>query len=74
MSSGGISLYREVLRSLRLLPTDTHSYYKVVAREGFAAHKLEDDPERIREIISRTKADLAWLVNKYSTVDIAAGR
>ena len=74
MSSGGISLYREVLRSVRLLPAETQSYYRVVAREKFAAHRLETDPERVDLIITRSKADLLWLVNKYAKVDIKAGR
>ena len=74
MSRSGLSLYREVLRSVRLLPAETQSYYRVVARVKFAAHRLETDPERVDLIITRSKADLLWLVNKYAKVDIKAGR
>ena len=56
MSSGGLSLYREVLRSVRLLPVETRSYYRVVAREKFAAHREEEDAERLALIIERKKS------------------
>ena len=74
MSSGGLSLYREVLRSVRLLPVETRSYYRVVAREKFAAHREEEDAERLALIIQRSKADVRWILEKYSKTDIAAGR
>jgi hypothetical protein len=74
MSSGGLSLYREVLRSVRLLPVETRSYYRVVAREKFAAHREEEDAERLALIIERSKADVRWILEKYSNTDIAAGR
>jgi hypothetical protein len=74
MSSGGLSLYREVLRSVRLLPVETRSYYRVVAREKFAAHREEEDAERLALIIQRSKADVRWILEKYSNTDIAAGR
>ena len=74
MSSGDLSLYREVLRSVRLLPVETRSYYRVVAREKFAAHREEEDAERLALIIERSKADVRWILEKYSNTDIAAGR
>ena len=74
MSSGGLSLYREVLRSVRLLPVETRSYYRVVAREKFAAHREEEDAERLALIIERSKADVRWILEKYSKTDIVAGR
>ena len=74
MSSGGLSLYREVLRSVRLLPAETRSYYRVVAREKFAAHREEEDPKRVAEIIVRSKADVCWILEKYAKTDIPAGR
>ena len=74
MSSGGLSLYREVLRSVRLLPVETRSYYRVVAREKFAAHREEEDAERLALIIETSKADVRWILEKYSNTDIAAGR
>jgi chorismate mutase len=74
MSSGGLSLYREVLRSVRSLPLETRSYYRVVAREKFAAHREEEDPARVAEIIKRSKSDVLWIVQKYADADIAAGR
>lgn len=75
MSSGGLSLYREVLRSVRLLPAETRSYYRVVAREKFAAHREEEDPKRVAEIIVRSKADVRWVLEKLNAkTDIPAGR
>ena len=66
MSSSGISFYREVLRSVRRLPRETQSYYRVVAREKFVAHRDEDDEERIEKIILKSKEDVLWIVNKYA--------
>ena len=74
MSAGGLSFYREVLRSVRKLPRDSQSYYRVVAREKFAAHREEEDPERISLILERSRADLAWILAKYSAGGVAAGR
>ena len=65
MSSSGISFYREVLRSVRRLPRESHSYYRVVAREKFVAHRGEDDEDRISKIIGRSKEDVAWIIRKY---------
>jgi hypothetical protein len=53
---------------------ETRSYYRVVAREKFAAHREEEDAERLALIIERSKADVRWILEKYSNTDIAAGR
>lgn len=59
---------------MRLLPVETRSYYRVVAREKFAAHREEEDPKRVADIIARSKADVRWILEKYSRTDIAAER
>ena len=65
-SSGGISFYREVLRSVRSLPRQTQSYYRVVAREKFFAHRDETEQDRVAHIIAKSREDVAWIVNKYA--------
>ena len=44
------------------------------AREKFAAHREEEDPKRVAEIIARSKADVRWILEKYAKTDIPAGR
>lgn len=66
MTSSGISFYREVLRSVRRLPRETQSYYRAVAREKFVAHRDEEDEERANLIIEKSRADVAWILQKYS--------
>lgn len=57
-----LSFYREVLRAVRQLPTDTQSYYRAVAREKFVAHRDETDPARVQHIVQRSRADVAWIL------------
>lgn len=66
MSSSGVSFYREVLRSVRRLPRETQSYYRVLSREKFVAHRDEEDEERTSFIIEKSRADVAWIVQKYT--------
>ena len=68
-SAVAIYFYREVLRTARSLPTESQSYYKVLAREKFVAHRDEEDEERQALIIARSRKDLVWLKNKYKIVD-----
>ena len=35
------------------------------AAQKFAAHRDESDPERVRVILERSAADVAWVLNKY---------
>ena len=46
MSAGGLSFYREGGRSGRTRPRDSQRASRVGAREKFAAHREEEDPER----------------------------
>ncbi|XP_062505286.1 LYR motif-containing protein 9-like [Corticium candelabrum] len=59
------ALYRHLLRCVALLPKEVQPYYKHHVRQGFKSHEDEDDPERIEEIVMRSRQDAQWILNKY---------
>jgi hypothetical protein len=61
----GLAFYREVLRATRKLPRETQGYYQNLSRESFVAHK-DEEPEKTAIIISRSRPDVAWVLNKYA--------
>lgn len=64
MRNDVLRLYREILRSIRLLPQDSWSYYRRYARENFKTHSEEEDLERIQLMIKKARADVQWILKK----------
>lgn len=61
-----LALYRELLRKSRLLPKSSWTYYGKYLRENFNAHSEEDDPVRIKAMITKAREDAKWVLEKYS--------
>lgn len=62
------SLYRSLLRKIRLLPEETRSYYAAYARENFVSFSDEDEPQRIRELQQLAERHAAWVLRKYGKI------
>lgn len=61
-----LRLYKHLLRECEKLPPKACSHYKFAVKQSFKQHKFEPDPERVKEIISKSIEDAKWVVNKYS--------
>ncbi|CAH4029617.1 unnamed protein product [Pieris brassicae] len=61
-----LQLYKHLLRQCEKLPPDACKYYKFAVKQSYKQHKTESDPERLREIITKSKEDAKWIINKYT--------
>eukprot|EP00210_Caulerpa_lentillifera_P005595 g5352.t1 len=62
MQRNVLQLYRELLRSIRLLPRDSWTYYRRYLRENFKAHAEEEDTERVQLMIKKARQDAEWVL------------
>jgi len=61
------NLFKYLLRTCEKLPKkETTQFYKTVVRKEFEQHTLEDDPERVDQIMQRAVLDADWIVKKYN--------
>ena len=69
MNSHGISnakqLYKHLMKCCNQLPRRPQKHYRHFVRQEFRSHSDEMDPERIKEIITRSLQDAEWILNKY---------
>ncbi|KAJ0180553.1 hypothetical protein K1T71_003957 [Dendrolimus kikuchii] len=61
-----VKLYKHLLRECEKLPPDASKFYKFSVKQSFKQHKFEPDPDRVKQIISKSIEDAKWIVNKYS--------
>ncbi|CAK1552016.1 unnamed protein product [Leptosia nina] len=61
-----LQLYKHLLRQCERLPPDACKHYKFAVKQSYKQHKAELDPERIKEIICKSKEDAKWIINKYT--------
>ncbi|CAN6476390.1 unnamed protein product [Victoria cruziana] len=56
--------YRGVLRLVRKLPKDSHSYYAKFVREDFVNYRDVGDPAALEELFRRTLSHSCWVLKK----------
>mmetsp|Transcript_3607 Transcript_3607/g.10838 ORF Transcript_3607/g.10838 Transcript_3607/m.10838 type:complete len:89 (+) Transcript_3607:132-398(+) len=59
-----LGLYRELLRDIERLPSDVREYYYRYTKQNFISHKDEVDPERLDQIIARSREHSRWIQEK----------
>ena len=59
-----LRVYAAVLRLVRLLPSETRSYYARFARENFATYRDEDDAGAIANLFHRSYQHSCWILTK----------
>ncbi|KAK2151956.1 hypothetical protein LSH36_344g00011 [Paralvinella palmiformis] len=64
--TSSLHLYKYLLRNIKRLPAKSQGYYKNYVKQGFKSHADEDDPERVKQIISRALEDAEWIIKKYT--------
>jgi hypothetical protein len=60
-----IGLYKHCMRCVQKLPSAAQSYYRNYVKQNFVAHLDETDPERISHMLSRSRRDIQWVMQKY---------
>ncbi|CAG4910350.1 unnamed protein product [Colias eurytheme] len=61
-----LQLYKHLLRQCEKLPPDACKHYKFAVKQSYKQHKSESDPERIKEIVTKSIGDAKWIINKYN--------
>mmetsp|Transcript_13585 Transcript_13585/g.29433 ORF Transcript_13585/g.29433 Transcript_13585/m.29433 type:complete len:80 (-) Transcript_13585:531-770(-) len=66
-----LACYRDLQRKLRLLPSESQSYYASYLRQQFNSHRELDEPEsnaadaRVRSMLDRARQSADWILRKY---------
>jgi len=58
-------LYKHLIKCCNQLPRGPQKHYKHFIRQEFRSHNDEMDPERVKEIITRSLQDADWIMDKY---------
>lgn len=61
-----LQLYKYLLRQCEKLPPDAGKYYKFAIKQSYKQHRVEPDPERVKQMITKSIEDAKWIVNKYT--------
>ena len=64
-----LKLYKDLLRSTNKVPKSLKSYYIANIKGGFIAHKDEEDSERIKMILERSREDMNFIIEKYQRTE-----